>query len=319
VNTLKLKIATRIFNEEYFIEDFLNFYLNIGVDEIHIFDGKSTDKTIKLIRNLKEKSKELRNNIILVSSNKKFRHTSYLKQTIFCNLILHYAIDNFIKEKEDVIWIFPDVDEFIRKPKNGNIKEYFSQNINEFFRTVFIEWYLTPKMIHNHLNPLKFLTRINTNQIKGKIMDLWGDPFYKDYVIHLTNQNIDEFKGLKTISGFHRLILNEQIIIPSNKNFLVVDHLRGVPIDIFKKRIEKCLNLLENNKDEWSYQHFTQTKKKFDDYETFYDEDLKSYIEIEREIKQIYQFDNNNSYFNNVIMQDNINELGVSKPSIHDY
>lgn len=123
-----------MFNEEYFIKEFLYYYLNLGIDEIHIFDGKSTDKTINLIKDLKKKSNRKSKNIILVCSNENFRHTSYLRQTRFCNLMLHYTIHNFIKEKEEVTWIFPDVDEFIRKPKNGDIKEFLSQNISDFFR-----------------------------------------------------------------------------------------------------------------------------------------------------------------------------------------
>ena len=37
-NHMKLKIATRIFNEKYFIWDFLNYYLDLGVEEIHLVD-----------------------------------------------------------------------------------------------------------------------------------------------------------------------------------------------------------------------------------------------------------------------------------------
>lgn len=314
---MKLKIATRIFNEEFFIDDFLKFYLNGGVDEIHFFDGESTDKTINLIRNFKNKSKSLNNKVILVCSNKKFRHRSYLKQTLFCNLMLHYAIRNFIKEKKEVIWIFPDVDEFIRIPEDRNIKEFLIQNLSDFYRTIFIEWYLSPKLINYEIKPLEFLMKINTDKTKGKIMDLWGDPYYKDYIIHLTSQNIKKLKALNTVSGFHRLIIDKQLVIPSNRNYLIIDHLRGIPIQIFNNRIEKCLNLLENNKDEWSYQHFSQIKRIFENYEAFYSKDLNSYVNINTELEKIEQFDNNKSYFNNVIMQDNLHKLGISKPSMH--
>ena len=83
---MKLKIATQIFNEEYFIGDFLNFYLKLGVDEIHIFDGKSTDHTIKNINNFKKIHNNINEKIIIVDSNEKSRHLG--NQTIVCNLIL---------------------------------------------------------------------------------------------------------------------------------------------------------------------------------------------------------------------------------------
>ena len=60
---MRLKIAARIFNDEYFIEDFLKYYLNLGVDEIHIFDGKSTDNTIKIINCFKEINKSVKRKI----------------------------------------------------------------------------------------------------------------------------------------------------------------------------------------------------------------------------------------------------------------
>ena len=316
---MRFKIATRIFNEEHFIEAFLRYYLNLGANEICIFDGYSTDNSLKIIEQMQNQSHFFKSNIKIVCSDKKYRHIGYLQQTQFCNLILRYAIKDFLKTQEDVIWIFPDVDEFIRKPESGDIMEYLSKSLSDIIRTVFIEWYFPPKLKKIDIKPIKILENIKTGKLRGKIMELWGDPFHKDYIIRLNSQNIIDFKNLYTVSGFHRLILNEQILIPPNRDFLIVDHLRGVPINIFSQRVEKNLKLLKNKRDEWSYHHFFQLKERLNDYDNFYNKSLKTSEEIEFQLKKINEFDNRKSYFNNVIIRDNLNELGVSKPSMHDY
>ena len=262
---MRFKIATRIFNEEYFIEAFLKYYLNLGVHDICIFDGESTDKSLKIIERMQDKSNLFKSNINIVGSDKSCRHKGYLRQTQFCNLILRYAIEDFLKNQEETIWIFPDVDEFIRKPKGGDILEYLSKNLSDIIRTVFIEWYYPPRMKNIGIKPIQILGDIKTGNLRGKIMDLWGDPFHKDYIIRFNRQNITNFKKLYTISGFHRLILKNKIIIPPNKDFLIVDHLHGLPINIFSQRIEKNLSLLDNKRDEWSYQHFSQLKERLND------------------------------------------------------
>ena len=74
---MKLKIATRVFIEEYLIYDFLNYHLNLGVDEIHLFDSYSTDKTMDIIKDIREKDER----VVLVESNVNLRHTGYYQQS----------------------------------------------------------------------------------------------------------------------------------------------------------------------------------------------------------------------------------------------
>ena len=316
---MRFKIATRIFNEEYFIESFLRYYQNLGANEICIFDGESTDNSLKIIERMQKKFSKLKISIKIVDSDRNYRHKGYLQQTQFCNLILRYAIEDFLKIQEDTAWFFPDVDEFIRTPKSGNILGFLSKNTSDIMRSVFIEWFYPPKMEKIDIKPVKILEDIKADKLRGNVMDLWGDPFQKDYVIKLNHLNITEFKNLYTTSGFHRLILNKQMLIPPNRDFLIVDHLHGVPFNIFSQRVEKNLELLKNKKDEWSYNHFSHLMNLINDYENFYNNSLKISEEIELQLNKIHEFDNSKSYFNNVIMRDNLNELGVSKPSMHDY
>ena len=96
---MRLKIATRIYNEEYFIEAFLRYYIALGANEICIFDGDSTDNSLKIIEQMQNQSHFFKSNINIVCSDKKYRHNGYLQQTQFCNFILRYAIEDFLKNQ----------------------------------------------------------------------------------------------------------------------------------------------------------------------------------------------------------------------------
>lgn len=48
----KISLLVRIYNEEYFLEDFIEYYYNLGVDEILFFDSNSTDSSQKILKKL---------------------------------------------------------------------------------------------------------------------------------------------------------------------------------------------------------------------------------------------------------------------------
>ncbi len=299
---MKLKLATRVLNEEYFINTFLEYYLSLGVDEIHIFDCSSYDNTLNIIKAWQSKHKD----IILALSDKRFRHTSYIDASNFCNYILEYAINNQIQSDEDSWWIFPDIDEFIRSPNDKNLKKFLKECHNDLIRTVFIDWQLPPNLINQNLELNDILRNVRLGSYKGYIQELYGDPFYKDFIINFTPHNIKTYEKLKTVAGFHRFILKNQIFLPPNE-FLIVDHLRTVPFHISKKRINKRLKLLQDEQDDWLLEHFLQLKKRFEDYESFYkNSKLYAFEELEEILKKIQEYDNQESYFNNVIVKENI-------------
>jgi len=311
---MKLKLATRVLNEEYFIDTFLEYYTNLGVDEIHIFDCSSFDNTLNIIKTWQAKNKD----VILALSDKRFRHTSYINALNFCNYILQYAINNQIQSDEDSWWIFPDVDEFIRPPYERNVKKFLKECHNDLIRTVFIDWQLPPDLINQNLELRYILNNVRIGSFKGIVQKLYGDPFYKDYIINLTPHNVKTFEKLKTTAGFHRFILNDQIFLPPNE-FLVVDHLRTVPFHICEKRIKRRLKLLQDDQNDWFLEHFLQLKQRLENYESFYrNANLNSFEELERLIKKVYGYDNQKSFFNNVIVREKIIKPRSTKTSIHD-
>ena len=89
---MKIHSSTRIYNEEYFIEDFIEYYFNFDVDKIHFFDCGSKDNTLKIIKNKKKEYHKLGKIVDLVMTNVDLSHRSYLQLDEFCNYILKYVI-----------------------------------------------------------------------------------------------------------------------------------------------------------------------------------------------------------------------------------
>lgn len=54
MDTVKISLLVRIYNEEYFLEDFIDYYYNLGVDEILFFDSNSTDSSLKILKKLQK-------------------------------------------------------------------------------------------------------------------------------------------------------------------------------------------------------------------------------------------------------------------------
>ncbi len=243
---MKLKIATRTLNSEYFIEFFLDYYIKGGADEIFIFDSDSTDRTKEIIRNYQNKNSKIH----LVVSSKDLRHSNEKAEQKSCNILLKFALNNFLVENNEIWWVFLDIDEFIQIPKNLHLKTWLKQTNSDAIRTVFIDLYLPPELIKTQIKAKNMIQLANNGGIKGKIPDLRGDPFFKDNVLRLNNQNIKKFETLRAGGRFHRWTLNIKVYLPSNKEFLVVYHLQGIPINIIQEKIRGNLNLLASVEDE---------------------------------------------------------------------
>ncbi len=311
-----VKLATRKLNCEYFIGDFLDYYINAGVDEIFIFDSDSEDNTKEIVDNYQKNNENI--NLAMISTQ--LRHVSEEAERDSCNVLFKFALNDFSENNEETWWIFADIDEFIRSSSHLDFKSWLKQQTSDMIRSIFIDWYLNPKLIKTMLKPIEILQLALDNKIKGKISELWGDPFCKDNLIKLNFENFEKYQNLKAGGGFHRWILNNQLILPSNKEFLIVDHLQGVPIDIIQRKVNGNFDLLKNIKDEWLKTHFQNVERIFDNYSTFYEtSELKYKSELDRIIEEISNYNNDTSYFNNVIMKEYLKSAEGSKPSKHGY
>ncbi len=146
-----LGLITRC-KDEYYIEEFCNYYLNEGVDNIFILDDKSENLNIynNLISNQKIK-------IIYVKNNSKC-HDKKCSKFCTCNRVLANEIYKCIKNKFEWI-IYVDVDEFITTKKND------AKTIRNELETTYknVDCISIPWIIMSPLNKLNPKSVIKTN------------------------------------------------------------------------------------------------------------------------------------------------------------
>jgi hypothetical protein len=303
-------------NEEYLLETFFRHYQALGADKIYVFDCWSTDGTLDIVKRWESES----NLVQLVLSDPKYRHSSYQQQATFCNFILEWAVKNSYHHSEDTWWIFPDADEFIVQDSQQSFTQFLEKNAQfPVLRTIFFDWYLSPDHFHRKLSPEQILELIYERKLKGMISDLWGDPFYKDYILHVSEETYPLVSKFRAIAGFHRFIHTNKVYLPSNEPNILVNHLRILPQMIFQHRIHERLQLLAGSPDDWSFVHFNRLKSLVNNYDPeFYHLELHSLTDLIEEASCLGSYDNSHSYYDNVIMQENIRSPSGSRPSLHD-
>ena len=143
-----LGLITRC-KDEYFIEEFCNYYLNQGVDNIMILDDKSSD--IRIYDNIKNNPKIF---IYYAKYNSKCHDSNCIKNCS-CNRVLANEIYKNVKNKFEWI-IYVDVDEFITTKKN--LKSTILQELNTTYKNVdciSIPWLMMSPV--NKKNPVSVL------------------------------------------------------------------------------------------------------------------------------------------------------------------
>jgi hypothetical protein len=297
---MKIKVAARVLNEMYFLNTFIEYYLDLGVDEIHFFDSKSTDKTVETIKARQKKNPAVK----LILSHKKLRRTSYSREVDVCNRILQHAIKDYKKKKEETWWILADIDEFLVPPAEG-LRNFLNTSPLNIIRSVFLEWYLPIEWAEKKISARETLDKIRAGEAKGRLTELWGDPFYKDYILRLSPETTAKFAHLRITSGNHRFLLNGETVIPQNTPFFIIDHLRGVSIDVATARTDQALLLLEEQQkkmhDNWEYEHFKKQREDITNYRDFYRDSLNTKEELEALLEDVGNYDNSLSLYNKMI------------------
>jgi glycosyltransferase involved in cell wall biosynthesis len=293
---MKIIVATRTYNEQYFIETFIQHYLGIGVDEILFFDSASQDESLKIINSIHKKN----NKVSLAISTEELRHTSDSKEAESCNYVLQYAIKKTLTLNEPIWWIFPDIDEFFQKPQGG-LRKFLSSNISPIMRGVFLEWYLSPSQAIKDISSRKMLKQALRGRLKGKHLLAMEDPFYKDCLIRLDPQLITSSNCIKFTLGNHRLLINNEIFIGKSFPWALFHHLRGVPFAEYQRRIRERINLLQARHDEHydahCYHRFEKLQKQLRDYECYH-ASLQTISDINIQIEIARNFDPMQSQFN---------------------
>ena len=308
---MKVKVATRSLNEAYFMAVFLGDYLSSGVDEVHVFDSGSKDGTLEIVEAWRDRT----DSVELVLPPGELQHTGQDAEGRLCNYMLQYALRDYDQDLEESWWLFPDVDEFVRPPSSG-LRPHLEASAADILRAVCIDWYLPPERAREDLPAEEVLRLARQGRLKGRFSDLWKDPFYKDCVLRVNAKTAPAFRHLETVSGFHRFILRGRLYLPSNENYVVVDHLRGIPLRRALDRLKFRLSRLKE-KDDWAFVHFQLVLDQLRDYDRFFRTGLHSATELEGRVRLAQEYDNRNSFPNNVIIREHLQEPRGSRLSRH--
>jgi hypothetical protein len=273
---MKLGLITRC-KDECFIKEFCNYYLNQGIDFIHIIDDDSIDKSIY-------------NNLDKSSKIKIY----YEKNIIDRNL----ANELYKQIKDNYDWIiYVDVDEFITTRKN--INKTIKQELATTFKNsicIYIPWVMmscnniknTPKSIletniyrwnHDKKHPNKINKfRCRYNKIESK--SIFKPKYFNDITdynpINKTNNNDNIVESIHNtkVNSIHYNNLREKDI---NNGYLLCYHYRIISIENSKKKI---------NTNIW-YKNYSLNDLLSSDYNEIIDDTLKI-KSIKQQIKFIH-------------------------------
>ena len=187
---------------------------------------------------------------VSIVPNLEYKHTGNFYEGINCKKIYQYALElasNYIGE-EEVLLYFPDDDEFIEF-------EYSKVKLG-INRTVFFEWFLEPNLRNDNSIMVKdFVDKAKKGECKGRLQNLWNNPFFKDNLILLSVYNFSDFQRYFITTGFHRVInkADSSVVLQDDFSYFSVNHLKGASKSEIQKRVKMKLDLIGNNKNDIDY------------------------------------------------------------------
>jgi len=309
----KLVIATRFYHRDWYQQAFVNYYLSIGAAEIRIYCKKEDHRAIE--QNLASIQSADR---ICIIPEMKTELRSFVVDWEMCKFIYAdtlEAVENRLVGGDTFLVAFPDHDEFL----DLNFILRWNAPGGNAFRTVFHEWYLPPSLIRADLSADMMLTMALEGQLKGKVLEMWGDPYYKDYVFAINAENLEFFKESYPLGGFHRLINQNKAWVPEVFDSIWVHHLKGIPDHHRRPILEYRKRISLEEQDDWVSWHFEQ------EYATLFEPYSHTYQSLEtpaalanRRSALIQSFAPKESVFDQVVVRQNLDLDGHSRPSLFD-
>ncbi len=279
---MKKIVATRMYDFDYFQDLFFNHYGNMNFDVL-VF-CKKEDVSI-----LKEKYSN--SNVFFYELPEHQIPYVYEEEKKICNWIyqetLAFYENNY--SKDEAIILFADDDEYYT-----NVSPTTSVS-----KVVFFEWYLS--LDQKVITATQFYKMILSKQCKGQLLSLWNDPFYKESIIKVSSQNIHFFKSCVFSNAFHRILYNHEFV-NIDKEIVLANHLKGIPLEIAQKRITKINNSILKH-DDWCSNHYSFEYQKFHSkYIEFYDK-LRTYDELINYTQdRLKEFEKEASFFETKIL-----------------
>ena len=274
-----LALITRCKNEPY-VTEFVNYYLNQGVDKIYIIDDNSDNDIYKEVLNISNVKIIFNKNFIIKHNdiNKRFG------QFYGCNKL-------YKKIKNKYEWIIVvDMDEYIttRKHITSTIREELEttfidsmcikipwvmmasnsikKNPKSLLKTNIYRWNHNNKHINTETHLNKFRCRYNNIEVKCIFKPKYFKNIFMHHPLHPISKNVIIVDGIynrkANLDPFYQNLRENNI----QEGYLLCYHYRIVSI-------ENCVNKINNN---ILYKHFKLTDLLSTDYPEIIDNTLKT-------------------------------------------
>lgn len=233
----KLSLCIAVKNEAAYMDEFLEHYVNQGVEHFFIVNNNSTDGIEELIANHKYNNK-----ITLINDTTDMKYTQGNCSNIHIDM-MNRNVYQLIKESSE--WgIFVDMDEFMYG-KNGYTLSSYIDTLEKDINCVYVYWSLMKPVIESDGNIAesfsikKSIKRINLDLFeKTPSMIQWSSRFGKS--LFRTSALIDERKF-----WIHKMpILGKKI---TNYNSIITSHYDNVDDIIMNEGNYSKLNIVLNH------------------------------------------------------------------------
>ena len=165
---MKIIDIVYINNDLEYIYEFVEYYLNLGVDYIHIIYFRSENDNVDIYK-LLDKFKE---NILIEEKDDYNEHS----------ILTYYS--NYYKHEYDWIMFF-NCDEYLTFTKHKNIKEYLSDPMFNNYEQIQINWkiYNDNNLLYNdHRKMIERFTSCNNNYGNIHVKPIIRGKLNKDYI-----------------------------------------------------------------------------------------------------------------------------------------
>jgi hypothetical protein len=257
--------------DEPYVSEFVNYYIQQGIDKIYIIDDNSNKEIYKDVINNDKVIISFDNNIINKNSIKEL----YNKIKSMFEWIIYVDIDEYITTKknmnktikEELETTFKD-SMCIKVPWVMMSSNSMKNNPDSLLKTNIYRWNHDHKHINDKSSEHKFRCRYDAIEVKCIFKPIFFDDISDHHPIKPNYNHYNDIKIVESITNtekkldpFHENLREKDI----KEGYLLCYHYR-----IFS--IENCLNKIKNNL--W-YKNYTLQDLLSNDYPEIIDETLK--------------------------------------------
>lgn len=282
---MKVKIAAKLHNDEYFVDTFIRYYFELGIDEIVFFDNGSTDRSMAIIEN-----HNFVNDITCVDDYFNLKIENYYSEYVFTKGIYNYTLGDFKKSNRDTVWMYLDIDEYALMNHRSQLIEKFRNCVEtNILGSIFINWYTHPSLRNSNIRFDNILNEAINGKLRGYLLKLYDNVVYKHNIIRFTKDSISELNNFNLLPGYHRVLHNQKIVTAKKNDYLLMYHIKGIPERYSTPRlINRFKDLSNSDPHDFTLQHFKYEKVILDDYEYYYNNKFGLIDGILTEIEEEY-------------------------------